>query len=284
MKIKLLFLAALFLSVLSYQADAQPPRVPDSINFADEVIRFDRHDLYERMDRELITFSYMHTTSILMLKRANRIFRTVVPVLLRNGVPEDLKYLMVIESNLDPLAVSSAGAVGLWQFMPATGKQYGLEVNSNVDERYNIEKATEAACKYLKAAYEKYGNWMTVAAAYNAGTAGISSRLSTQHQTSSMDILLNSETARYMFRILAAKMLFDDPESFGFKVEAKDKYQYIRIRKTIEVNDPIEDLVAFAEKNGITYLQLKEANPWLREYKLNNASHKKYYIDIPENQ
>lgn len=282
MKFKTLFLVAIGLLANLFITDAQPPKVPDSIKFADEVIRFDRNDLYERMDRELITFTYMHTTSILMIKRADRIFRTVVPILIRNDVPEDLKYLMVIESNLDPLALSGAGAAGLWQFMPATGKQYGLEVNSNVDERYHIAKATEAACKYLKAAYEKYGNWMTVAAAYNAGTASISSRLNAQQQISAMDIQLNSETARYMFRILAAKMMLENPESFGFKVEKDEKYRYVRVKKSVTVNDSIENLVAFAQEYGISYLQLKQANPWLRENKLNNASHKTYWIDIPE--
>lgn len=265
-----------------FKSDAQPPKVPQSIQFAGEIIRFNRPDLHERMDRELITFTYMHSSSILMLKRSERIFHTVVPILSRNGIPEDLKYLMVIESNLDPTAVSSAGAAGLWQFMQSTGRQYGLEVNANIDERYNIEKATEAACKYLKDAYEKYGNWMTVAASYNAGTSGISSRLEAQHQNTALNLVLTEETSRYMFRILAAKMLFENPAAFGFNVPEEEKYPYIPPKQIITVTDPVEDLVGFAEKYGVSLLQLKTANPWLRESKLNNASHRTYKVIIPQ--
>lgn len=279
---KIIIVSLLCLVFGIFKSDAQPPIVPQSIQFAGEVIRFNRPDLHERMDRELITFTYMHSSSILMLKRSERIFHTVVPILSRNGIPEDLKYLMVIESNLDPTAVSSAGAAGLWQFMQSTGRQYGLEVNANIDERYNIEKATEAACKYLKDAYEKYGNWMTVAASYNAGTSGISSRLESQHQNTAMDLVLAEETSRYMFRILAAKMLFENPAAFGFIVQEEDKYPYIPPKQIITVTDPVEDLVGFAEKYGVSLLQLKTANPWLRESKLNNASHRTYKVIIPQ--
>ena len=279
---KIIIVSLLCLVFGIFKSDAQPPKVPQSIQFAGEVIRFNRPDLHERMDRELITFTYMHSSSILMLKRSERIFHTVVPILSRNGIPEDLKYLMVIESNLDPTAVSSAGAAGLWQFMQSTGRQYGLEVNANIDERYNIEKATEAACKYLKDAYEKYGNWMTVAASYNAGTSGISSRLESQHQNTAMDLVLAEETSRYMFRILAAKMLFENPAAFGFIVQEEDKYPYIPPKQIITVTDPVEDLVGFAEKYGVSLLQLKTANPWLRESKLNNASHRTYKVIIPQ--
>jgi len=268
--------------VLCVNALAQPPKVPASMTFAGETYRFDRSDLYERMDRELIAFTYTHSNSTLMLKRADRIFKDVVPILKENGIPEDLKYLMVIESNLDPQAKSSAGAAGLWQFMPATAREYGLEVNTNVDERYNIEKETVAACKFLKAAYKKYGDWMTVAASYNGGQGGISSKLSSQHQTSAMDLLLVEETSRYMFRILAAKMMFENPMSFGFNITAADKYKYIEIKEVVTVTNEISDLVSFAEKYGISYAQLKRANLWLRETKLNNASHKEYLIKIPE--
>lgn len=268
--------------VMCVNVSAQTPKVPASITFANETYRFDRSDLYERMDRELIAFSYTHSTSTLMLKRADRIFKDVVPILKENGIPEDLKYLMVIESNLDPSAKSSAGAAGLWQFMPATAREYGLEVNTNVDERYNIEKETAAACKYLKAAYQKYGDWMTVAASYNAGQGGITSKLNSQRQASAMDLWLVDETSRYMFRILAAKMMFENPMSFGFNISAEDKYKYIQIKEVVTVTTEISDLVSFAEKHGVSYAQLKRANLWLREAKLNNASHKKYLIKIPE--
>ncbi len=259
----------------------QPPRVPEKIVFAGQTYRFDRPDLYERMDRECITFTYSHTNSTLMLKRAERVFSQVVPILRKNGVPEDLKYLMAIESNLDPTAVSSAGARGLWQFMKATGRSYGLEVNDEVDERYHIAKATEAACKYLKEAYEKYGDWMTVAASYNAGQGGISQRIEAQQQDRAMDLLLPAETSRYMFRILTAKYFFEHPEAFGYQLEAFSSYQYKAPRKTVEVSEPIPSLVEFAKEHGTSYFLLREANLWLRSDHLTNKSGKTYRIVIP---
>ncbi len=257
----------------------QAPRVPDFVEFAGQTYRFDRPDLYERMDRELINFTYGHTNSTLMLKRADRIFRQIVPILQKNGVPEDLKYLMAIESNLDPKAYSTAGAAGLWQFMKATGQQYGLEVGSEVDERYNIEKATVAACKYLKEAYAKYGDWMTVAASYNAGQGGISKRISDQRQKKAMDLFLPTETSRYMFRILTAKYFFEHPEEFGFHIE--DPYLYLPPKETVTVSEPIPNLTDFAEEHGTTYFFLKEANLWLRSDKLTNKAGKTYSIIIP---
>ena len=259
----------------------QAPRVPESITFAGQTYRFDRPDLYERMDREFITFTYSHTNSTLMLKRAGRIFQQIVPILKKNGVPEDLKYLMAIESNLDPLAVSVSGAGGLWQFMKATGKGYGLEVNEEVDERFHIAKSTEAACKYLKEAYAKYGDWMTVAASYNAGQGGISKRIAEQRQPLAMDLLLPQETSRYMFRILTAKYFFEHPEAFGYHVAPGDCYSYYPPRKTVEVNGPVPSLTDFAEEHGTTFFLLREANLWLRSDHLTNKSARTYYIAIP---
>ena len=279
MKKILLAFAALALSCQFVLA--QPPSVPESVTFAGETIRFDRSDLYERMDRELLTFTYMHSTSTLMLKRSDRIFEIVVPILRRNGIPEDLKYLMVIESNLDPQALSSAGAAGLWQFMQASAREYGLEVNANVDERYNIEKATVAACKYLKRCYNRFGDWMSVAASYNGGAGGIASKMEAQQEDRAMDLWLVNETSRYMFRVLACKMLFENPESFGFHVPPEQHYPSYAVKKVVNVTDPIEDLVVFAKKHGVSFAQLKRANLWLRESKLNNASHRSYDIIIP---
>ena len=260
----------------------QAPSVPKMIVFAGDTIRFDRQDIYERMDRELISFTYMHTNSTLMLKRSKRIFAKVVPILRANGVPEDLKYLMAIESNFDPKALSSAGAAGLWQFTKSTAKEYGLEVSSEVDERYHIEKETVAACKYLLKAYDKYGDWMTVAASYNGGQNGISNRIENQRQRKAMDLWLVDETSRYMFRILAAKMLFEDPTSFGFYVREKDKYPVEpKPKETVSVSGPIENLVDFAEEHGIRYATLKGANLWLRDSKLTNKAGKTYEIVIP---
>ena len=258
------------------------PQVPEYIEFAGQTIRFNRPDLYERMDRELITFTYSHTNSTLMLKRAEKIFAQVVPILKQQGVPEDLKYLMDIESNLDPKALSTAGAAGLWQFMRATGQGYGLEVGTEVDERYNIEKATLAACKYLKEAYAKYGDWMTVAASYNAGQGGITKRLTDQHQKRATDLFLPTETSRYMFRILTAKYFLENPEEFGFHVEPEEAYTYPKVKETVTVSTAIPNLTDFAEEHGTTYFFLKEANLWLRSDKLTNKAAKTYKIVIPE--
>lgn len=286
--IKRLFLSAAWLllaAVVSAGQEVdlhkQPPRVPEKVVFAGQTIRFDRDDLYERMDRELIAFTYMHTNSLLMLKKSERIFSQVVPILRREGVPEDLKYLMAIESNLNPKAVSSAGAAGLWQFTKTTAREYGLEVTSEVDERYNIEKSTKAACDYLKKAFAKYGDWMTVAASYNGGQNGITRKLSAQRQTSAMDLWLVEETSRYMFRVLAAKMFFENPSDFGFSMPRSEMYPYYPPEKIVEISGPIESLVDFAEENGVSYARLKGANLWLRDDKLVNKAGKTYDIIIP---
>lgn len=287
MRIRTLFAATAllvqgFFAAASSQSVNSVIPVPESVEFAGQTIKLDRADLRERMDRELIAFTYSHNMSTLMIKRANKYFPQIEPILERMGIPDDLKYLMVIESNLDPQAQSGAGAAGLWQFTQSTGREYGLEVNSNIDERYNTYKATEAACRFLKEAYSKYGNWMTVAASYNGGQQGMDRRIEMQHQTDAMDMWLVDETSRYMFRVIAAKMMFENPALFGFHFKCEDLYPYIPIKKQIKVTDPVDDLVAFAEKNGITYADLKRANLWLRESKLNNKSHRTYYVDIPD--
>ena len=197
-------------------------------------------------------------------------------------MPDDLKYLMVIESNLSPTAKSPAGAAGLWQFMQATGREHGLEVNVNIDERFNIEKATRAACDYLKESYALYGNWMTVAASYNAGQNGISRRLEQQGVTSAMDLWLVEETSRYMFRILAAKTVLENPKAYGFVVKRSQLYPYIAPKEIITTTQQIDDLAAFARQHGVTIAQLREENPWLREYTMNNKSGRTYHIRIPD--
>lgn len=262
----------------------QSPKVPRYVVFAGDTVRFDRSDLYERMDRELIAFTYSHTNSLLMLKRSERYFRQVEPILKQYGIPDDLKYLMAIESNLSPKALSTAGAAGLWQFTKTTGREFGLVIDNEVDERYNIEKETAVACQFLKRAYAKYGDWMTVAASYNAGQGGISRRLADQKQKSAMDLLLLEETSRYMFRVLTAKLFFEKPELFGFKVDQFEKYPYYPPKNRVTVSGPIESLVDFAEKNGCSYYQLKEANLWLRDSKLVNKAGKTYEIIIPSDK
>ena len=257
------------------------PAVPEEVTFAGQKIKLNRADLRERMERELITFTYGHSNSIQMLKRSGRYFPMVEPILKAKGVPDDLKYLMAIESNVSPVALSKAGAAGLWQFMPATAKEYGLEVNANVDERYNIEKETEAACAYLLKAYAKYHDWMTVAASYNAGQGGISTRIEKQHQRSALNLWLPEETSRYMFRILTAKLMFENPSAFGFSLEPEDYYRYVPPRKTITVTEDIKNLPDFAAANGVSYFQLRNANLWLKELNLKVSGKKSYKIKIP---
>ena len=274
-------LAFFFLSLSAMVSNYHPkaPAVPEFMVFAGDTIRFDRQDLYERMDRELISFTYMHTNSTLMLKRSDRMFAKVLPIMREEGVPEDLKYLMAIESNFEPKALSSAGAAGLWQFTKSTAKEYGLEVTAEVDERYDIEKETRAACRYLKDAYAKFGDWMTVAASYNGGQNGIARRIESQRRKKAMDLWLVEETSRYMFRILAAKMFFESPESFGFY--EKERYPLDSF-EVVSVSGPIESLVDFAEEHGVSYAQLKGANLWLRDSMLTNKAGKTYKILIPK--
>ena len=262
----------------------QAPAVPRYVVFAGDTVRFDRDDLYERMDRELLAFTYMHSNSALMLRRSKRIFSLVVPILKKNGVPEDLKYLMAIESNLDPKAVSVAGAAGLWQFMKGTAQEYGLEVNTEVDERFHIEKETEAACRFLKSAYARYGDWLTVAASYNAGQGGISRRRTEQKQDSALDLWLPEETSRYIFRILAAKRFFINPAAFGFESAAKDRYPERSVREVVTVSGPVESWPDFALDHGISYYRLRLANLWIRDLKLTNKKGNTYHVIIPDDR
>ena len=259
------------------------PEVPQSVTFCRQRIDLTRFDRYERMDRELLAFTYMHSTSIQMIKKANRYFPIVEPILKKNGIPDDFKYLMVIESNLNPNARSSAGAAGLWQFMKTTGREYGLEVNDNIDERYHVEKATAAACQYLKDAYEKYQDWVAVAASYNAGQARISSQLEKQYVKDALDLHLVEETARYVYRIIAAKIMFQDPTRFGFELKASQLYQPIPYREIV-IDFEISNLAEWALKHGTTYSMLKIMNPWLRQDFLQNKSRRTYILQIPKEE
>lgn len=256
------------------------PDVPSQVEFAGEIIELDRFDMYERYDRELTSFCYTHSNTLLILKRANRYFPIIAPILEKNGIPVDFIYLAAIESYLNPRAVSYAKAAGLWQLMPGTAKQFGLEVNDFVDERYNLEKSTEAACRYLKSAYDKYGSWATVAASYNAGMGRISNELDKQQELNSFDLWLNDETSRYVFRVMVMKEILSNPYRYGFAVKKKQLYQPIRTHAVV-VNTAIDDLAQFAKEQGITYAQLKEFNSWLRDRKLPNKTGKEYKLLIP---
>ena len=258
------------------------PEVPTFMEFAGEKIDLTRSDLRERMDREILTFTYSHINTQLMLKRANRIFPIVEPILRSQGLPDDIKYLMIIESNGDIYARSSVGASGLWQFMPATAKQYGLIVNNEIDERYNIEKATRAACRYLKSSYSKYGNWLTVAASYNTGNNNVNKRMAAQGEDKAINLSLLPETSRYMFRLLTAKLIFSDPARYGFLLKSSDLYPPIALSDTLEVDDAVINFTKIAKEHGLNYLLLRDANPWIRSTSAKNPNRKKFKVNIPD--
>ena len=254
--------------------------IPEKMEFAGEPIVFDRYDRRERMDRELNSFTYFHSTTLLLFKRANRIFPVIEPILAREGIPDDFKYLAVIESSLDPRAVSPARAAGLWQFLQSTAREHGLEISATVDERYHVEKSTEAATKYLKSAYAKYGSWSATALAYNGGQARISNELSNQQTSDALDLWLVEETTRYYYRLLAIKQIFEQPHRYGFVIQPEHLHKPMEFTK-VEVSTSIADLAAFAQQHGVTYAQLKEFNSWLRDRKLTNNSGKTYTVLIP---
>lgn len=256
------------------------PEFPDKMHFADMDISFDRIDMYERMDREMISLIYSHTNTLLTIKRANRFYQEISPILKEQGVPEDFFYLAAIESSFDNRAVSYKKAGGIWQFMPETAKQYGLEVNDYVDERYNCEKATIAACKYLKQGYAKYNCWMTVASSYNAGMGRIGTQLSTQGVDNAFDLYLNQETSRYIFRMLAIKLIMENPRKYGFEVKDSQLYQPIGYKEEV-VDYSVENWIDWAKERGITYAVLRDMNPWIRDVELPNKKLKAYKVRIP---
>lgn len=257
------------------------PEIPKSMVFAGKTVDLDRVDMYERLDRELTAMAYTHGNTLLVLKRANKYFPEIIPILKKNGVPEDLVYLACIESTLNPRAYSGAKAAGLWQFMAATAKQYGLEVNEYVDERYNTAKATEAACRYLKSAFNKYGNWESAAASYNGGMGRISNEIAAQGEESAYNLYLVDETARYIYRLLAMKLIMETPAKYGYHLKSDQLYQPVKT-KTVIVDYPVEDWAAWAKKQGISYMQLRDFNPWIRAKSLPNKTGKAYSVAIPE--
>lgn len=252
---------------------------PAEIDFAGEQTPLNIIDVKERLDRELLVNANLDASTLLIIKRANRFFPVIEPILKKNDVPDDFKYLAVAESALMN-ATSSAGAKGFWQFMPDTAKERGMEVNDGVDERYHLEKSTEAACKYLLDAYKKFGSWTLAAASYNGGFGGVNKQITIQGVTNYYDLLLTDETARYVFRILALKQIMKNPVQYGFDIAPAELYQTIPTRK-LEIDSSITDLASFAKSQGINYKILKIHNPWLRDRKLANPNKKKYVIEIP---
>ena len=256
------------------------PDIPTSVEFAGSTIRFDRLDMVERLDRELTSLIYGQTSTLLCFKRANRYFETLSRILKEQNVPQDFLYLACTESTMDYAAYSSAHAAGLWQLLAATGRQYGLEVSDEVDERYDPERSTVAACKYLKEAYGKYHDWPTVAASYNAGMGRISSELSKQGESSSFDLYLNKETSRYVFRIIAFKLLMENPKRYGYRLRRTQLYQPVAYN--IEtVTGRVASWIDWAKQHGCSYAELREANPWIRATKLTNTAGKTYKVRVP---
>lgn len=257
-----------------------PIQMPENLNFAGEPVPIESPDIYERMDRELLVNTYWQSNSLLLMKRANKYFPIIEPILAEMGVPDDLKFIAVIESGLTQ-AVSPAGARGFWQFMESTGREYGLEINDNIDERYHIEKATRAAVEYLKNSEERFGSWTLAAAAYNAGNYGVARQQERQEVNDYYDLLLGNETERYVFRILALKEIMEHPKKYGFHFREKDLYQPVPTY-TVKVDTSVSNFARFAKEFGINYKILKIYNPWLREASLENTEGFEYEIKIPE--
>lgn len=263
----------------NYSIHALP--IPRNLNFAGEKVPLHKTYVRESYDRELLVNTYWQSSTLLLIKKANRYFPVIEPILKEEGVPDDFKYLPMIESGFQERAVSPAGAVGVWQFMAGAAGDYGLEVSKEIDERYHIEKATIAACRYLKKAYERFGSWTMAAASYNAGQRGMDRQIERQKTTNYYDLLLTEETGRYIFRLLAMKEIVSSPGDFGFKLEQNDLYPVIET-DTLVVSEPIPDFADFAIANGTTYRELKDLNPWLRETSLSNPAGKSYTLKIPK--
>lgn len=265
--------------VSSYAIHAFP--IPQELIFANEQVPLNKTYVRESFDREILVNTYWQSQTLLLIKRANRYFPVIEPILKEQGIPDDFKYVALIESGLMPRSVSGAGAAGMWQILETTAKEYGLEVTKEVDERYHLEKSTVVACRYMKKAYDKFGSWTLAAASYNAGVAGINRHLVKQKANSYYDLLLGEETGRYVFRILAIKKIIETPHNYGFIFTDDDLYKPIEC-SNIEVNNTIADLTDFAIEHNITYRELKDMNPWLRESFLNNTTGKTYAIKIPK--
>ena len=260
-----------------YQVFAMP--LPNNLTFAGEEVPL--HDLFvrENLDREILVNTYWHSNTFLFQKRANRWFPIIEKILAKNNMPDDFKYLALVESGLDNVR-SQAGAAGFWQFMKATGTGYDLEINNFVDERYNLEKSTEAACSYLKIAYKQFGSWSLAAASYNMGKGGLNNQLTKQEVDTYYELYLNKETSRYVYRILAAKLILSNSENFGFHIRSSELYHPYRTY-TVTVDSSISNLPQFAIKNGTNYATLRALNPWIRSFELPNYSNKTYRFKFP---
>jgi len=256
------------------------PKIPDNIEFAGERVPVENFEVKERIEREFIVNTYFHSLTLLAIKRASRWFPVIEPILKKNDIPDDFKYLSVIESNLENV-ISPSGATGFWQFMDAAGKKYGLEINSQIDERYHVEKSTQAACSYLKDAYEMFGTWTMAAASYNMGTNGISDQIIKQKTKNYYNLVLSIETSRYIARIIAFKYIVQNWENYGFDIKEEELYQPLKFFE-VTLDSSVGNFADYAFAQGINYKTLKLYNPWLRDNYLSNRTRSVYKIKIPE--
>jgi membrane-bound lytic murein transglycosylase D len=255
------------------------PEIPNYLEFAGEKIPTENFEVFERMDREFISNTYYHSATILALKRATRWFPVIEPILKKNNVPDDFKYLCVAESNMENV-ISPAGATGFWQFMKEAGEKYDLEINSLVDERYDVWKSTEAACKYLKDSYEMFGSWTLAAASYNMGQDGVTLQMERQKAKDYFNLVINSETSRFVARIVALKYILQNPAAYGYDIKDDEKYKPIEYYE-IKLDSSVSDFPDYAKSLGINYFILKMYNPWLRDNYLTNNSKQVYMIKLP---
>jgi hypothetical protein len=254
-------------------------KLPDNVTFADEKMPLDHFDTRESLEREILISAYRHSSTILIIKRANRYLPMIEKILKRNNIPDDFKYLAAAESEYSNM-ISPVGATGFWQIMPETGREEGMEINTVVDERYDVEKSTQFACEYFLKSYEKYGNWTLAAASYNGGRAGIDEQIEIQNQKNYYDLLLSEETARYIFRAVAYKLVISDPERYGFDIGQDDLYPELKYYE-VKVDSTITNFSSFAERFRTNYKMLKFLNPWLRKQYLTPKPNKEYLIKIP---
>jgi membrane-bound lytic murein transglycosylase D len=256
------------------------PNQPEQIGFAGEKMPLDQQDINERFDRELLVNTYWQSQTVLFIKKAHKYFPIIEPILKTEGIPDDFKYLAIAESGLANV-VSHSGATGFWQIMKATGKENGLLINKEIDERYHLIKSTKAACNYLNEAYEKFGSWTLAAASYNMGMTGLQKQMNRQNAKNYYDLLLNTETARYVFRIAAIKEILSNQKTYGFHIREKDLYNLPPLRHVL-LDSSVTNFANYAEKLNLNYKILKEYNPWLRQEELKNESNFAYFIDVPE--
>lgn len=263
-----------------YRNTLTSPPVPDHMEFAGEKVPLDVYWVHESLDRELVINCYQHSKTLRIFKLSSRVFPVIEKILREEGVPDDFKYLCVAESGLENVT-SPANAGGYWQFIPSTAKIYGLEISNDVDERCNLEKSTRAACKYLKKLKGQFGSWTMAAAAYNRGEGGLQSAVDDQRQKSYWDLWLNAETSRYLFRILSFKLLFENPQEYGITICPAQMYHPVETKK-VTVNSTIASLPRFAEEHHVTYREVRNLNPWIKNNRLTVAAGKSYQIELPK--